>query len=184
MPDSTPRVQPFAVGWEHTAWSGGFYPDDLPDEWRLTYYANEFPGVLVPTERWQYVGDEVLQEWVDDVHESFGFFLELAQTAPTVEEQRRAALLGDHFVAWVVPQGSQADDGVTPCYLDGLTGSRLAFQVDAERLGDLKAARHLLERLADQASGNRELPIFLRGSGWQVERLRQLSQLSQLLGLA
>ena len=37
-----------ARDWEHPAWNQEFYPDDLPEDWRLSYYANEFPVVLVP----------------------------------------------------------------------------------------------------------------------------------------
>ncbi len=47
MPDNRPAFHVLAVGWDHPAWQGSFYPDDLPADWRLTYYANEVPGVLL-----------------------------------------------------------------------------------------------------------------------------------------
>jgi uncharacterized protein YecE (DUF72 family) len=31
-----------ACGWQHNDWTGEFYPDDLPEEWRLGYYAHEY----------------------------------------------------------------------------------------------------------------------------------------------
>jgi hypothetical protein len=34
-----------AYGWDHAGWAGGYYPADLPEEWRLAYYANAFPAV-------------------------------------------------------------------------------------------------------------------------------------------
>lgn len=37
-----------SVGWRHRAWQDSYYPADLPPEWQLGYYANEFPVVLVP----------------------------------------------------------------------------------------------------------------------------------------
>ncbi len=50
-----------------------FYPDDLPEEWRLTYYANEHTIVEIPEERWRNADPETLEEWGDDVHERFQF---------------------------------------------------------------------------------------------------------------
>ena len=184
MPDSSPGVHLFARGWEHAFWSGGFYPEDLPDEWRLTYYANEFGGVLVPAERWQAADETVLHEWIDDVHEKFLFYIELTQPQPTPAEETKAIALGRHFAAWVWPQRDRSEGPVTPCRLLGLPGSSHAYLLDAALLGDLKNQKQLLEHLAKAAGGEGNLPLFLHGSGWSVERLRQLSQLSQLLGLA
>jgi len=31
-----------ARGWEHAQWLETYYPDDLPEDWQLDYYANEF----------------------------------------------------------------------------------------------------------------------------------------------
>ncbi len=42
------RVLIGACGWEHRGWNGGFYPEDLPADWRLGYYANAFRVVLIP----------------------------------------------------------------------------------------------------------------------------------------
>jgi hypothetical protein len=174
----------FARDWDHAAWPGDFYPQDLPQEWRLTYYANEFQGVLVPAERWQAADEATLHEWVDDVHESFRFYIELRQSESMQEEQSKAALLGRHFAAWVLPQTERADGGVTPCRLDGLQEGCHALLLDADLLEDVMDQRHLLERLAAESGEDRELLLFLHGKAWPIERLRQLSQLSQLLGLA
>ena len=184
MPESLPGVHLFARGWEYACWSGGFYPEDLPDEWRLTYYANEFRGVLVPAERWQSANEEVLLEWIDDVHEDFLFYIELTQAHPTPEEEAKVVALGRQFVAWVWPQRDTTEGAVTPCRLLGVPRSPDAFLLDAAMLEDLKQQKQLLERLATGANGERSLPLFLQGAGWPVERLRQMSQLSQLLGLA
>jgi hypothetical protein len=39
-------------GWDHDAWQGGFYPAELPVEWRFCYYSNLLRAVLVPAEAW------------------------------------------------------------------------------------------------------------------------------------
>lgn len=65
-----------AYGWQHTHWQDTFYPADLPADWQLSYYSNEFNCVLVPAACWQ--GDACAQceSWLDSVHEDFQFFLE------------------------------------------------------------------------------------------------------------
>jgi uncharacterized protein YecE (DUF72 family) len=66
-----------ARGWDHDDWSGGFYPDDLPSGWRLTYYANWLRAVLVPGETWNGADVEVVRQWAADCDEAFRFVLEL-----------------------------------------------------------------------------------------------------------
>jgi hypothetical protein len=66
-----------ARGWEHAGWSGSYYPPDLPPEWRLAYYANEFRTVLVPAERLACAAPAELAAWRGAVREEFRFFLEL-----------------------------------------------------------------------------------------------------------
>jgi len=68
-----------AYGWRHTLWEGVFYPDDLPvdndEDWRLSYYSNEFNAVLVPAAYWQAEQADCV-DWLDSVHENFQFFVE------------------------------------------------------------------------------------------------------------
>ena len=57
-----------------------FYPEDLPvetgDDWRLSYYSNEFNAVLVPAEYWCSGQMNDCEEWLDSVHSDFQFFIE------------------------------------------------------------------------------------------------------------
>ena len=184
MPEPAPRIHLFARDWDHAAWSDSFYPQDLPEDWRLTYYANEFPGVLVPAERWQAADEAELLDWVDDVHAGFRFFVEQSQPDVTEADETRAALLGSCFAGWVMPEHESAREGVTACRLPAMQAGYRAFLLDADALGDLKMQRQLLERLTGEAGEESDLLLFLQGDSWPVERLRQLTQLSQLLGLA
>ena len=69
-----------AYGWRHSHWSNTFYPEDLPvsepEDWRLTYYSNEFNAVLVPVDYWKKRQDVDCEVWLDAVHEGFEFFVE------------------------------------------------------------------------------------------------------------
>ncbi len=65
-------------GWEHEDWSGRFYPEDLPEDWRLTYYANAFRSVLVPAHQLLHAALEAVSRWTEDVPEGFLFYLEIS----------------------------------------------------------------------------------------------------------
>ena len=66
-----------AFGWNHPAWIAGFYPADLPVQWRLSYYANEFDTVLVPGELLVSEAAFGMQTWCGEVSGRFGFIVEL-----------------------------------------------------------------------------------------------------------
>lgn len=73
-----------AYGWRHSHWSGTFYPEDLPvsaeEDWRLTYYSNEFNCVLVPADYWLCLSDQDdaidCEHWLDEVNDEFQFYVE------------------------------------------------------------------------------------------------------------
>jgi len=71
-----------AHGWDHAAWSGIFFPSDLPPEWRLAYYANEFRAVVVPEACWRNVDAVTLAQWVTDTREGFHFLLAVEGEMP------------------------------------------------------------------------------------------------------
>ena len=64
-----------AYGWKHPTWQPDFYPDDMPEDWQLTYYANEFAGVVVPQGYLAECNFNV-ESWLEDVADDFEFYLE------------------------------------------------------------------------------------------------------------
>jgi len=65
MTTAYPELIVGAYGWDHVDWQGVFYPDDLPEDWRLTYYANEFKSVYVPQSVWLHASIDDIEEWAD-----------------------------------------------------------------------------------------------------------------------
>lgn len=63
--------------WEHEDWVGGFYPNDLPDDWRLGYYSNRLKSVLVPAARVLRLAAEEIATWPEDVYPEFRFVIEI-----------------------------------------------------------------------------------------------------------
>jgi hypothetical protein len=108
MPAATDSGNAVAIvteGWWGLADAAAFYPDDLPDDWRLSYFANEYMAVYLPLQAWQAEPSAVLEGWQADVHAGFGFFLEwpyaadeAVDTAPIL---RAADALGDGLAALV-----------------------------------------------------------------------------------
>lgn len=90
MSVETHRVLMGACGWNHQAWLNDFYSEDLPEDWQLGFYSNEFPVVYVPAADWLDVTD--LSEWTEDVSDSFRFILEISGEVLNDELRFSAAL--------------------------------------------------------------------------------------------
>lgn len=74
-------------GWNHDEWVPGFYPEDLPNEWRFCYYSNEIRSVLVP------FGDIVsadLNRWREDCDDAFRFVFECPVDSSTNADSAEA----------------------------------------------------------------------------------------------
>ena len=76
MSVETHRVLIGSCGWKHPSWLDDFYSEDLPEEWQLGFYSNEFPVVYVSTADW--IDEDDLSQWTEDVSDSFRFILEVS----------------------------------------------------------------------------------------------------------
>ncbi|MBI5612629.1 MAG: DUF72 domain-containing protein [Gammaproteobacteria bacterium] len=88
-------------GWDHDAWQGGFYPAELPAEWRFCYYSNLLRAVLVPAAAWAGATPSTVAQWAEDSDAGFRFVLEPPPLASAVE---LAA-----FLRLIEPIASQTD---------------------------------------------------------------------------
>jgi hypothetical protein len=62
-------------GWDHAAWAGSYYPEELPEDWRFGYYSNEYRAVLMPASHWHL--QQPLEDWIQDADDAFRMVLEL-----------------------------------------------------------------------------------------------------------
>ena len=81
-----------ASGWQQPAWRGGFYPEDLPDDWQLSYYSTQFEAVHLPASVWQTASEATWEQWLYDTHEGFHFVLEPGDAAPAAPASDRVVL--------------------------------------------------------------------------------------------
>ena len=81
-----------ASGWQRPAWRGAFYPDDLPDDWLLSYYNTQFQAVYLPAAVWQAASEATWAQWLHDTRDGFYFVLEPAEAAPAKPASERVLL--------------------------------------------------------------------------------------------
>jgi hypothetical protein len=182
-----------ARGWEPPGWVRAFYPQGLPPDWRLTYFANEFPAVMVPGGHWLQADESLLRSWSEDVPASFRYYLE----NPGSESARRGldparCVLGAKLAGLVVPEAAVCPAPTGPVLrfrLQGAPGGAPeggclpAWRIPGALVGDLRAARVWLDALVGQARDGRGL-LLLEGVDVGAEDLRRWWDLLWLLGVA
>ena len=123
-------------GWLHESWvgEGSFYPEEMPEEWRLDFFANTFRAVCVPMAQWlswaadlEEMLDELLEsiildedeaafEQEDDVHLPFQFYFAVEQALTDTQVALLQAIeqgLGSYFAGLVdLTQAQSLGDGV------------------------------------------------------------------------
>jgi uncharacterized protein YecE (DUF72 family) len=93
-------------GYSYKEWVGPFYPEKLPPEEMLRFYAQHFPTVEINNTFYRMPAESLLERWAQEVPEGFAFTLkaprrithmkQLKEAESSVAEfTRRAGLLGD-----------------------------------------------------------------------------------------
>ena len=59
------------ASWRSQALAQGFYPEDMPKDWRLDYYCGQFACVIMPEEDWLLEDSEVYLEELQDCLNDF-----------------------------------------------------------------------------------------------------------------
>ena len=86
MTNNPCEIHVAARGWLHPSWHGSFYPEDLPEDWQLSYYSNEFRAVVVPASEWTNLDHVEMERWIEDVPEEFIFYLEVEDSLTNWEQ--------------------------------------------------------------------------------------------------
>ena len=72
-----------ACDWRYPEWVGSFYPDDLPEEWKLGFYSNEFRVVMLPADL--ELDAEIGEELIEDSGENLLFLVEINSPESALE---------------------------------------------------------------------------------------------------
>lgn len=109
MAYSGPEIHVGARGWQFDDWDNDFYPDDLPADWRFSFYGNEFQTVLIPYDYLDRYPLDQWREWVGDTRKDFAFYVEVAQQAHWPQIEPYLSLLGEQLKGVVVVIEKQPD---------------------------------------------------------------------------
>lgn len=137
-----------AMNWNRPDWRGSFYPEDLPDDWMLSYYNTQFQAVYLPAVIWQAASDAIWAQWLGDTQDGFCFVLE--------------------------PGDAGAVPPVSPRVLLATPAWTAAHVWWLDQAPDLRA---LAQRIAQQATtGSPLFVLSLTGDLVQLERANNLKQ--------
>ncbi len=149
-------------GWDRLADGADFYPDDLPADWRLSYFANALGAVYLPAEDWTARPEQTLTDWGGDVPAGFRFYLELPPPPAAARAASRAQrALGDRLAGLVDPAPPTTAHAQTPRW------HRVA---DMAALADAGGAPHGRGLALQLCAAPDEHPRSVRG---RLETLRQ-----------
>ncbi len=205
------RLETGAAGWQYPSWSEDFYPEELPPEWRLAFYANEFRFTLVPWHAWSDASDATLAQWSEDIEQPFRFFLQLpldhldrvnsvpesllqvteglvitnseALTAITDTLRSLAARFTLHLD---IPVSGTMDypDNILPCWHDTRPGTgvcQLSIISDPTLASDLRALREHIENFMSLQPHNSTQFLVFDYETLSVETLRNAMTIASLL---
>lgn len=184
------RILPLRSGWDPGPGDTAFYPDDLPEDWRLTYFANVLDAVVLGEDVWRQADAQLIEQWRRDVPDSFRFYLRADETGEGLSGGLTPrGCLGERFGGWLaVHDRHGASDLRVPCYtmvesVSAAADSRapaLACGLPDGLVADLRAARAWLETYAAAARGRPALAVMGQA---RFEDVRRWQTLAQLLGV-
>ena len=179
-----------ARGWRHQQWLGSYYPDDLPEDWQLGYYANNFSVVMVPAEYWSPSSGYDLEGWLDGVNEGFRFYLEypLLDTDEIQHFQSQCVDMGDLLGGVIITDNNSLDGFDLPCPVlqsPSFDDDSVCIGFLDKDLDNLRKVRAWFETF-DKSSKAEQAVVFV-GNGSEndvsMEILSNKKTLSEMLGL-
>ena len=150
-----------ACGWQHKDWTGEFYPDDLPEEWQLGYYGNEYQVVMVPASYWA-AKPETIEEWLEESDESLRMICEWPAEAVSQAQIKKAQqginAVSDRVLAILIPLDTEVSVADLVIYKELAETYPLCFDVATEQ------RERLIPWLAEHFAG------FDYGICWRAEQ--------------
>lgn len=137
-----------AAGWDRPEWADSFFPTDMPQAWRLTYFNTQFGCVFLEQSIWRQADAHTQAAWAADTHEHFVFLLESApvEALPAALAGRALGLARDDArLIWFDRETSLKTLGERLVALDAASQYFLLSR-DGD-LGQLERVRTLLELL-------------------------------------
>jgi hypothetical protein len=169
------QIELAAYGWDNPAWSR-FYPEDLPPEWRLDYYSNEFTSIVVPAADWAGASIDEAAGWLAEAPEGFRFYWELdsAEGASRLLELAAKHGRGSHLAGWLFQAGAPLEREMFAALARSLPGACFGQRPVGSDQAEQLAAQGITLCWQD------ELALNCRGRGLRVLQIHQRPDLRSL----
>lgn len=146
MPSEAPygRLRLAAVHDPASAAWRSFFPEDLPEDWRLAYYAHFWPELLLPASEWSaWIEDP---RWVDEAPEEIRLYFEVPAGAADVATEL-ASRLGNRLggLLFPDPEAYEASDPRSTSVFHRLDDPLLPGLRSAQAFGNEAATVLVLE---------------------------------------
>jgi len=149
-------------GWEHPEWDLQFYPEDLPKEWKIGYFGNEYPVVMIPQSYWGRA-IEVYQQWLEESDDGLLFLCEWPSSGAEehVYQQARAGILAvsERVMGVIVPITAMPTDQEWQHISELAASNGLSFELLPEL------------RTAFEREINHRLPELDYGLCWHADEI-------------
>jgi hypothetical protein len=170
------QIELAAYGWDSPAWST-FYPEDLPQEWRLDYYSNEFTSLVVPAAVWAGVSIDEAAGWLEDAPAGFRFYWELdgpEGASRLLELASKHGGADSHLAGWLIPSGLILEHDLIDALSRSLPGAGYGQRPVGSDQAEQLAAQGITLCWQD------ELALNCRGRGLRVLQIHQAPDLRAL----
>lgn len=134
-------------GWAYDHWQGSFYPNDLPQDKRLSFYAEHFQSVEINNSFYQLPSTDTFARWRETVPAGFTFAVKANRYITHMKKLKdpedplqtlydRTSILGDALgpILFQLPPNWRFDAGRLAAFLDALSPEhRHVFELRDER---------------------------------------------------
>lgn len=195
------KVRCGSTGLDHPHLAGSYFPEDIPDEWKLTYYSNDFSGLVLAPHA--VLDDcEGFADRFEDVDTGFRFFVYLDTIPPETDMRQITLAAAGYFGGFIIGGAIEPADLPEVFLQDCIFSSAKAFgggvryYVDAggsvattpevvriSSMSDLKKLRRQLQALQPQLA-QADCFFWLDDDKHDMELLKQLKTLLELMAIA
>jgi hypothetical protein len=185
MSDSTfDRLLIGTAGWQRPAWADAFYPEDLPPDWRLAYYANVCDALLVGQADLADCRVEDFDRLLDEAGDDLWLFVDGTGLAPAWREWLAGLPRARVVPLGVTGQASAVGSGGAPWSAEGHDdwvdpGSGRRLRRWPLEVFDLRALREPARALAPEVA-----VLIVDGPAGSPAHVGELRTLLGLLGRA
>lgn len=148
-----------------------FYPDDLPSDWQLDYYLNEFDSLFLDKERLnQFTNSEEIEEQLQERETSLNVIFAASRENVAIN------LASEHITSYFIEDLNTLE--LNPSTKQGVDSLRV-FWVDFLELEDLKSQGKFCQ--SSLLSSNAEQNIFLIKTPCTIKQVKDFEILLNLI---